>query len=292
MTATVRSLGYAILGCADLDEWRSFAGNVLGLQVTEHTDSSIRLRMDEYLYRLQIELDAPAGVHTLGWEVAGPAELDELAARVQAAGYEVSRGDAGLARARNVTDLVRFADPDGLVTIELFYGLTQSLTRFVSPTGTTFVAGRELGLGHIFQLVGDPAAYWRLYVETLGFRLSDHIEVGPGVDATFTHCNPRHHSFAYVPVKDDDRHRAQGVGHIMIETGDIDGVGRAIDAVQHHGAKMTATLGKHTNDKMISFYLQSPSGTGIEYGTGGIEIDDATWTPTRYQSAHYWGHER
>jgi len=292
MRATVRSLGYAILGCADLEEWRTFAAKVLGLQVVEHTDSSIRLRMDEYLYRLQIEEGAAAGVHTLGWEVGGPDDLAELAARAESAGYTVERPGAAVAKDRDVTDLVRLQDPDGLVTLELFYGLTNALTNFVSPTGTRFTASRELGLGHAFQLVGDPAAYWKLYHEVFGFRLSDHIEVGPGVDATFLHCNPRHHSFAYVPVKNDDRNRAQGVGHLMLETVDIDGVGRAIDAVQEHGAKMTATLGKHTNDKMISFYLQSPSGTGIEYGTAGIEVDDTTWTPTRYQSAHYWGHER
>ncbi len=292
MTATVRSLGYVVLGCSKLDEWRTFATNVLGLQVVDHTGSSIRLRMDEYLYRLQVDEGASAGVRTLGWEVAGPSELKELASRVEQAGYAVTYGDEEAARARDVTDLVSFQDPDGLVTLELFYGLTNALEPFLSPTGTTFTASRELGLGHVFQLVKKPEDYWKLYTETLGFRLSDHIEVGPGVDATFTHCNPRHHSFAYVPVAHDDRQREQGVGHIMIETTDIDGVGRAIDAIQGNGAKMTATLGKHTNDKMISFYIDSPSGTGFEYGTGGIEVDDETWTPTRYQSAHYWGHER
>jgi 3,4-dihydroxy-9,10-secoandrosta-1,3,5(10)-triene-9,17-dione 4,5-dioxygenase len=43
---------------------------------------------------------------------------------------------------------------------------------------------------------------------------------------------------------------------------------------------------------MISFYVETPSGTQIEYGTGGIFIDDETWTPVQYSSAHYWGHDR
>jgi 3,4-dihydroxy-9,10-secoandrosta-1,3,5(10)-triene-9,17-dione 4,5-dioxygenase len=59
-----------------------------------------------------------------------------------------------------------------------------------------------------------------------------------------------------------------------------------------HGAKEKATLGKHTNDKMISFYVETPSRTQIEYGTGGILIDDDTWIPTQYPSPHYWGHDR
>ncbi|MFI9628790.1 VOC family protein [Streptomyces sp. NPDC052042] len=286
----MKSLGYAVLGCTDTGEWRSFAEDLLGLQVVGTGPGSLRLRMDEYLYRLQIEESDTRGVTTLGWETAGPAELDELARRVEEAGYTVERPGVEAARARNVTDLVRFKDPDGL-TLELFYGLTNALTNFVSPTGNSFVASR-LGLGHAFQLVSDPGAYWTLYRDVLGFRLSDHIEVGPGTDATFLHCNPRHHSFAFVPAVADDRHRAQGVGHLMLESVDVDGVGRALDALYASGGKETATLGKHTNDKMISFYLESPSGTGIEYGSGGIEIDDASWTPTRYQSAHYWGHKR
>ena len=79
----------------------------------------------------------------------------------------------------------------------------------------------------------------------------------------------------------------------MLEVDELDIVGRAWDKVlEEDAAPILSTLGKHTNDKMVSFYVRSPSGFGIEYGTGGILIDDATWTPTRYAAAHYWGHAR
>lgn len=292
MNATVRSLGYAVLGAPDLDAWRTFAAQVLGLQVVDHQTAdgtpALRLRMDEFAYRLQVEPTGPVGVHTIGWGVKDADELAEVAARVEKYGYTVTHHGKGsdLARARSVIDVASFTDPDGL-TIELFYALESALTPCVSPIGTSFVANRELGLGHIFQLVSDVEKYNELYRDALGFRISDYI--GP---ATFYHCNPRHHSFAFVPTGDDDRKRPQGVGHIMLETTDMDGVGRAIDAMHEHGAKERATLGKHTNDKMISFYVETPSGTQIEYGTGGILIDDETWTPVHYSSAHYWGHER
>jgi 3,4-dihydroxy-9,10-secoandrosta-1,3,5(10)-triene-9,17-dione 4,5-dioxygenase len=288
MSATVRSLGYVIIGCSDLDRWRGFATRVLGMELVEHTETSVRFRMDEFGYRFQVELGAPEGVHTIGWGVTGADELTELIARLEKYGYTVTHHGKGseLAKARNVVDIASFTDPDGL-TLELFYAFEQALTPFVSPTGTEFVANRELGLGHVFQLVSDVERYNELYRDVLGFRLSDLI--GP---ATFYHCNPRHHSFAFVPTPDDDRKRAQGVGHIMLETTDIDGVGRAIDNMYAFGASEKATLGKHTNDKMVSFYVETPSRTQIEYGTGGIVIDDATWVPTRYPSAHYWGHDR
>lgn len=285
MSATVRSLGYVIIGATDLDAWRTFAPQVLGMQLAEQTDTSLRFRMDEYAYRFHVELDAPEGVHTIGWAVTGADELDQVSARVEKHGYEVTRHGIGspLAQARGVRDLASFTDPDG-VTIELHYALEQALTPFVSPTGTTFVANRELGLGHVFQLVSDVDTYHQLYRDALGFTLSDYI--GP---ATFYHCNPRHHSYAFVPAPNQ---AARGVNHIMLETTDIDAVGYAIDAMNAAGAPERATLGKHTNDKMISFYVETPSKVNIEYGTGGILIDDDTWVPTQYSSAHYWGHER
>lgn len=288
MSATVRSLGYVILGCTDIDQWRTFAPHVLGMELVEHTETSLRFRMDEFSYRFQVEQGAPEGVHTIGWHVKGADELQELIAQVEKYGYAVTHHGVGseLAKARNVVDVASFTDPDGL-TLELVYGLGQALTPFVSPVGTTFVANRELGLGHVFQLVSDVEKYNELYRDALGFKLSDLI--GP---ATFYHCNPRHHSFAFVPTPNDDRRRDQGVGHIMLETTDIDGVGRAIDNMYAHGAKEKASLGKHTNDKMISFYVETPSRTQIEYGTGGIFIDDEVWVPTTYPSAHYWGHDR
>ena len=79
----------------------------------------------------------------------------------------------------------------------------------------------------------------------------------------------------------------------MFEVDELDIIGRAWDKVlEENAAPILSTLGKHTNDEMVSFYVRTPSGFGLEYGTGGIMIDDATWTPTRYSAAHYWGHAR
>ncbi|MFD0567797.1 hypothetical protein ACFQ2M_41870 [Kitasatospora saccharophila] len=33
----------------------------------------------------------------------------------------------------------------------------------------------------------------------------------------------------------------------------------------------------HPNDHMFSFYVRTPSGFSVEYGWGGLLIDDATW---------------
>ena len=51
------------------------------------------------------------------------------------------------------------------------------------------------------------------------------------------------------------------------------------------------TLGRHTNDRMTSFYVRTPSGFEIEYGTGGLLVDDATWVVRPYDAGSVWGHK-
>ena len=286
MAAEVRTLGYCIISSGDLVAWETFACDLLGLQVAERTDERLRLRNDEKAYRLEVRRGEAEGVTVLGWEVDGAAELAELASRVEAAGYEVTREGSDLARERSVTELVSFTDPDGL-RLELFYGQLNDKRKFVSPTGASFLTG-DGGLGHVFQLVNEEEPYRHLYLDVLGFKLSDFIDFGP-IQGTFTHCNERHHSFAFAPVPDAPK----GIGHIMFEVDDIDIVGRAYDkVVKEKAAPLVLTFGRHSNDQMMSFYMSSPSGFQIEYGTGGVLIDDATWRPSRYDAPMFWGHER
>lgn len=288
--AKVTSLGYAIVDSADLEGWERFASGLLGLQLAKKTDDSLEFRIDEKEYRLIVNRSAEReGVAILGWETAGPAQLEELAKKVEAAGYQVTRHSREEARERRVSAFVSFDDPDSTVRLELYYGLRESQERFVSPTGATFVT-KGLGIGHAFQTVSDVDTYWKLYVDILGFELSDNIEAGPGnqVDLNFFHCNRRHHSLAFAHIATSQLR----VGHLMFEVDDMDIVGRAWDQVdEHDAAPILSTLGKHTNDKMVSFYVRSPSGFGVEYGYGGLEITD-DWVPTRYSDAHYWGHHR
>ena len=60
----------------------------------------------------------------------------------------------------------------------------------------------------------------------LGLRLSDHIH-WDGIEATFMHCNPRHHSLAitntFGPLEKGD------LLHFMLEANSPDDVGRAYD---------------------------------------------------------------
>lgn len=286
--ASVESFGYAIIETTDLAAWRAFGENILGMQVAEQDSERLLLRMDEKAYRYDVRLGAGDGVRVLGLEVKDSAGLVEISKRLADAGYATTQSSPELVEERKVRGLASFEDPDGTVTVELYHGLLESNEPFVSKVGNSFIAG-PLGIGHALQVVSDVEIYKRLYIDLLGYRLSDEIQTAPGKYATFLHCNGRHHSFAFAEASAS---RPTGIGHLMVEVTDLDMVGRALDLGNQGHARITGGLGKHTNDKMISMYVQSPSGFGIEYGVGGIIVDDSTWVPRHYDEAHYWGHEK
>jgi len=112
-------------------------------------------------------------------------------------------------------------------------------------------------------------------------------EFGP-IRVRFLGVNPRHHSLALCPaatLKDP------GLIHLMVEVDTLDAVGQALDRVTRDGYQLSSTLGRHTNDKMVSFYVRAPGDWDIEFGTGGLLIDDAHYTAEEITADSYWGHQ-
>jgi hypothetical protein len=70
----------------------------------------------------------------------------------------------------------------------------------------------------------------------------------------------------------------------------MDDVGFAHDRCVKAGFPVAMALGHHPNDHMFSFYVQTPSGFLIEYGYGGIVIDDQNWEVKSYSQLSDWGH--
>jgi 3,4-dihydroxy-9,10-secoandrosta-1,3,5(10)-triene-9,17-dione 4,5-dioxygenase len=53
------------------------------------------------------------------------------------------------------------------------------------------------------------------------------------------------------------------------------------------------TLGRHTNDHMVSFYCSTPDGYSVEIGCGGLAVtDDEHETTYEITKASVWGHRR
>ena len=279
---SISALGYLGLSVSDPEAWRGFACDVLGLMPGSSKD---RVRIDSRDWRVALHEGPEDDLAYVGFEVATSGELRELEQRIAAAGLPVERADGELLKSRGVIELVRTKDPGGLA-IELYCGLMdRGDVPFRSPVGTSgFVTG-EQGLGHIVISAPEIERFREFYCDLLGFRISDRILMGP-VTMEFLHCNPRHHTVALIPAPLPKR-----VHHIMLEVATLDDVGFALDRCQAAQMKIVASLGKHTNDQMVSFYVQSPAGFAIEYGCGGIAVDDTTWRVGYYDRPSIWGHK-
>ncbi len=290
----IRSLGYVRIESADIPAWREFGTRVLGMVEGRGPDpAALYLRMDDFPARLVIVPGAGERLLACGWEVAGDGDLAEIGRALDQAGVAVKTGEAAELADRRVGRMLRFDDPSGNC-LEVFSGAALEHRPASSPYGNRFVTG-PLGLGHVVLPVSDGEAALRFYTELLGFRLRDSMRLAPDLFGgpaggeplwmRFLGCNPRHHSLALATFP-----APAGIVHLMIEVGSLDDVGRAMDRCTRRGARLSATLGRHANDLMVSFYVATPGGFDIEYGTDGRLVDDATWITRETTAVSLWGH--
>jgi len=291
--ANVAQLGYLGLSVSNLAEWERFAAEVLGLEVSANAaDGSLYLRMDENHHRFVVQQGSADDLAFIGWEVSDQNALRELAAQLGNNGVEVSEGSAEDARARGVLELIRFNDPNNIPS-EAYFGPTMNFeSPFRSPRPISGFETGTMGMGHIVIRAEDPAKSLHFYRDVLGMRISDFIDLrmrrgqpAPPLTLTFMHCNPRHHTLAFgqIPVR-------KRLLHFMLQVKSIDDVGSTLYLAQDRGIEISGSLGRHTNDHMVSFYMRSPSGFEIEYGYGARMIDDATWKVQRHDAGSVWGH--
>src|SRR5437868_2906617 len=96
------------------------------------------------------------------------------------------------------------------------------------------------------------------------------LEGTPYKEATAAEsADRRHHSLAFMPGE-----TPSGIVHLMVEVENADDVGLCLDRALRRKVPMSATLGRHVNDKMLSFYMKTPSGFDIEFGCEGLEVED------------------
>jgi len=293
-TQAVSNLGYMVLGVSDLEAWEGFAVNVLGMQVGRRVaGESLGLRMDDYGQRVLLVKSDLDDFLAAGWEFETPEKLEVYIARARAQGVEVERASPAMAAQRCVDTLYFCLDPDG-IQHEFYscaYRSTSSGVFRSAVLSGAFSTGR-LGVGHFVSVPKQSDATLAFCRHVLGLRLSDYIsgDAMPGVqiDVTFMHAETgRHHSMALAAVPFPVPKR---VHHIMFEVDNPDDVGLAYDRCVKAGVPILMELGHHPNDRMFSFYLISPSGFAIEFGHGGIVVDDATWEIRRYGELSDWGH--
>lgn len=287
----IRGLAYIVAEAQDPQAWQSYGANVLGTMTSDAPDGGVYLKVDERHYRIAVQKGVTNRYYASGWEVADQAAFDAAIAALHNAGVEPQRADAALKEARKVLDLVWFADPSGN-RHELALGFKSDFARFVSPQGVPHFVTGALGMGHTVLPAPRFDATCAFFRDVLGFQLSDTFTHRFGPDAPaqrihFLHCNnARHHSLALF-----EGEVPSGCMHAMLEVPNMDEVGRAMSRREQAGVKLMATLGRHVNDHMISFYMMTPSGFALEYGCEGRLVDWDEHTVFESTAVSQWGHD-
>ena len=289
----IKSMGYVRVEATDMEAWKTFNGKVLGLMEGRGpTEGNQYWRIDELSARIVVFPGDKDELSCMGWEVADHKALAQAVDHLKDHGVEVATGSPEELAERRVQEVVRFSDPFDNV-FELFHGATYESFPVVPPYAQTFVTGDQ-GMGHIVVPVSDDVEALRFYADVLGFRLRDSMsmpgefvgkEPGSKVWLRFLGVNPRHHSLAFLPMPNPSK-----CVHIMLEVDKLDHVGRALERVKKYKAPLSATLGRHMNDQMVSFYVKSPGGFDVEYGCEGLTVDDERWVARESTAVSYWGH--
>ncbi|ORJ57712.1 biphenyl-2,3-diol 1,2-dioxygenase [Mycobacterium simiae] len=288
----LKSLGYITISTNDIERWRHFAFGVLGFAEGKGPDpSALYLRMDERAARLIVVPDQTDRVLTIGWEVRDHPALQRIKTALDGAGLAYKQLSDDEAETRRVEEVIAFEDPAG-TTLEVFHGAVLDHSPVVTPFGAKFVTGDQ-GMGHVVVPAMDPNGLFDFYTEVLGFRSRGAFRVplpkefGPQ-RVRFLGINERHHSLAICPAA---HQRDPRLVHIMVEVDTLDAVGQALDRVNAEGIQLSSTLGRHTNDKMISFYVRAPGDWDIEFGTDGMRVDENYYTAEEITADSYWGHQ-
>lgn len=291
--AEISSLGYLGFGVRDLSRWEELAVEVLGLQAGERdAGRSLALRMDDRAQRIVLERGDADDLCYAGWMFDTEGELEDYVRGIAGQGVAVRECDRETTQRRAVEKAFWCTDPNGL-RHEFAVGPQQAAGRFASKVLTKgFVTGR-LGVGHILVATQDYPAMQAFARKVLGLRLSDYIraplETPHGVvqvDAAFFHTvTGRHHSLAAAPVPIPRK-----LHHFMLEVEDFNDVGLAHDRCVKAGFPVAMGLGHHPNDQMFSFYVATPSGVLLEFGHGGLVVDDSRWEVKTFSQLSDWGH--
>ena len=278
--------GLAYLGICSpaTEQWLTFAPEVLGLECRDvGTDGTVYIRADDRHHRLAIHPATTDGVAYIGWETRHARAFAEALQHVGDLGIEIVEGTSEEIADRRVRDMAWFRDLIGM-RHELCWGHLNEPRSWRPGCAHGGFVTDEFGLGHVVFIVPDIAAATDHYERVFGFTLTDVIDAH--LPLAFFHSNARHHSLAL-----GEGNRGPGLLHVMLQVNQLDDLGLAYDRCQVAEVPIKRTIGRHPNDRVVSFYLGTPSGFDIEYGWGGVELAVDAHVATGMNASSIWGHK-
>ncbi len=293
----VACLGHVELLTPRLDRSVWYFRDVLGMEVTHTTGTSIHLRGygDHAVSCLKLTPADQPGIGCMSWRAASQPALERrvraLAAIACGDGWVPEDGGRGRA--------FRFRDPDGH-RMEIYY--EEAPYDAPAPLRSTLknqpmrYTGRGVAvrrLDHVALLARDVAANRRFMQRELGFRLHEQVRFDGGRREIGSWLSPSilHHQIAYVI----DAKQASGrLHHVSFWVDNREDVLRAADILSENNIVIEAGPAKHNNSQGFYLYSYEPGGNRIEIYTGSFLIFAPDWRPVVWDEAErgtgvYWG---
>jgi 2,3-dihydroxy-p-cumate/2,3-dihydroxybenzoate 3,4-dioxygenase len=264
----LHDIRYVRLGTCNLDGAARYAVTILGLEEAGQSKGCRYFRSDSRDHTL-VYCDGDPADHTVGFDLADGAELDAVAAEIEAHRLPVRHGTREECELRRVERFVHFTDPSGN-GIDLVVGPRQSNRRFKASRDAGIT-----GFSHIGLRTTDPARDEAFWTRVCNARVSDRIGAAPllRIDAV-------HHKIALFPSTH------AGVQHINHQLGSIDDVMRAWYFLRANDVRIVFGPGRHPTSSAIFLYYEGPDGMVYEYSTGVRSIDDeAGYQPRQFPFA-------
>jgi len=228
---------------------------------------------------------------TLGLGVDDPDDLDRVVRDVDRLGVPAERGQ----------EAARVVDPGtGVeVVVEIAEHVTSADAYDVPPSNapgrwdrkharssalnrTGSVCPRKLG--HVVMGSTDSELSHRLFVDGLGFKVSDRVEG----QASFLRCSTDHHNVLLqaAPI--------QFLHHTSWQVDDVDEIGRGARALLDvYPGRDVWGLGRHYIGSNFFWYFRDPAGNFAEYYSDlDVIVDTELWQPETFddmRGLYAWG---
>ena len=282
----VTELGYLGLSVSDGEAWKKYAAELVGMELVDKGEKNrFHLRMDEWSRRITVDVDGKDDLNYIGWRVSDPAALNDMADKLTAAKIDFTWGTEAEAEERDVLGLLKLLSPGGIPT-EIFHTPQMDVGKPFHPGRPMygrFLTGDQ-GIGHCILNEPDVEAALAFY-QLIGLRggVEYKLELPNGMVAQpiFMSCNDRQHSVAFGLGPMEKR-----INHLMFEYTELDDMGLAHDEIRKQGIDVALQLGKHSNDKALTFYAGTPSGWLWEMGWGARK----SMPQTEYYRGDIFGH--
>ncbi|MER7453448.1 VOC family protein [Nocardia beijingensis] len=273
----------------DVEASADFYVRKFGLRVVDRANDTVYLRCwgDHYRHSLIVTPGADAALADMTWRTTSAEALDELAARVEAAGVtgEWHTGERGQGRTYS------FVGPYGhrmslVWEVESYVAEPEFESTYPDrPERRSSHAAAPRFLDHVTIAASDVHGFAEWYCSVLGYRIMAHttLEDSPLVVFSVLTTNEKSHTLGIVL---DTSPTPGRVHHIAFWADHPEDLYRAGDVLLENGVAIEYGPSVHGIGEQSFLYFREPSSLRVELNSGGYrnyvpDWDPRTWVPSQ-----------